>query len=138
MTREDGKSLLTQKCEPCEGGVCPIEIKDARNYMSQLSPEWKLVENEPTMNHKTPSVYLARGYRHKDYADANDHANRIGILAESEGHHPELNIGWGHLNVEIWTHAIQGLSANDFILAAKIENEYRQNDKNSSPRHHNL
>ena len=84
---------------------------EARKLMAELDPAWRLVADHE----------LRREFPFKNFADSLAFANKIGTLADAEGHHPNLTISWGLLVVEIWTHKIDGLSENDFILAAKID-----------------
>lgn len=103
---------LTRKhCVPCEGGVPPLTPEQVQRYLADL-PNWKL----------TADGRIRREWRVKNFLAGLDFFNRVGKLAEEEGHHPDLHlVGYRNLAIEIWTHAIGGLSENDFILAAKIE-----------------
>lgn len=104
--------LRKKKCVPCEGGVPPLTPAQAEGLMVELNDDWMLVDG---------AHLLVREFRFKDFADAMAFANKIAVVAEEEGHHPDLSIGWGSVGVELSTHAIGGLSENDFILAAKID-----------------
>lgn len=107
-------SLTTQKCVPCEGGVPPIEgkrLEELKNQLDSESPGWELKDTKR----------LTKTYKFADFASALEFVNTIGELAESEGHHPNITFGWGFVTIFLWTHAINGLSDNDFILAAKID-----------------
>ncbi|MCC7500304.1 4a-hydroxytetrahydrobiopterin dehydratase [Candidatus Nomurabacteria bacterium] len=104
--------LRKKKCVPCEGGVPPLTPAQAEGLMAELNDDWMLVDG---------AHLLVREFRFKDFADAMAFANKIAVVAEEEGHHPDLSIGWGSVGVELSTHAIGGLSENDFILAAKID-----------------
>jgi 4a-hydroxytetrahydrobiopterin dehydratase len=103
-------ALTEKKCVPCEGGVSPLDAKEIGAYAKQ-TPEWEVVSNH----------HLKRAFEFRNFADALAFVNGVGVIAEQEQHHPELHLGWGHAEVEIWTHAIDGLHENDFILAAKID-----------------
>jgi len=108
MKRED----LTQKhCVPCEGGIKPFDRDTARVYLLDL-PGWKLSDDSKT---------ISKTFKFKDFRAALELTNKIGDIAELEDHHPDIELGWGKVKVTLWTHAISGLSENDFILAAKIE-----------------
>lgn len=110
--KRTGASLLArEKCVPCRGGVPPLEGQELRDLEQQLPPRWRVVEGH----------HLARDYAFPDFVTALAFANRIGAVAEEEGHHPDLCVGWGRVSVTIWTHKIDGLTRSDFILAAKIE-----------------
>lgn len=103
--------LTKQKCQPCEGGVAPLTRRQFENYLGQV-PEWAVVDD----------TKIERSFLFKDFAQALDFINRVGALAESEGHHPDILLhGWNKVKITIWTHAIGGLSLNDFIVAKKID-----------------
>ena len=102
--------LADRKCIPCRGGEPPLEPAEARRLQADV-PEWEVVENH----------HLRRTVRTSDFASALELVNRIGALAEEEWHHPDLLLAWGRVEVEIWTHKIDGLTESDFILAAKID-----------------
>ncbi len=103
-------SLTQKKCVPCEGGVDPLTPEQIREYAKQ-TPDWEVVNDH----------HLARSFKFGNFAKALAFVNKVGEIAEQEQHHPELHLGWGHAEVEIWTHAIDGLHENDFIVAAKID-----------------
>ena len=105
-------NLAKKKCVPCEGGVKPYTPEEAQELMKELSKGWMLIDD---------AHLLVKEFRFKDFAVAMAFANKVGEIAETEQHHPELSIGWGRVSVELTTHAIDGLSENDFILAAKID-----------------
>ena len=104
--------LSKKKCVPCEGGVDPLNPDQAQELLKELSDEWMLIDQ---------CRMLARTFVFKDFKGALAFANKVGAIAEEEGHHPDMTIGWGNLGVELTTHAIGGLSMNDFIVAAKID-----------------
>jgi 4a-hydroxytetrahydrobiopterin dehydratase len=104
--------LRSSKCAPCEGGVESMSIESARAQSNQLDG-WILDESGKS---------ISKSWNRKNFVKSLDFANRIGVLAEAEGHHPDLHLtGYRHLKVVLTTHAIGGLSINDFILAAKID-----------------
>lgn len=103
-------TLAEKRCIPCEDGT-PLGPMEARKLMSELRPEWRLVSDHE----------LRREFPFPDFKSAVAFANRIAEIADTEGHHPVLTIQWGLLVVELWTHAMDGLSENDFILGAKID-----------------
>jgi 4a-hydroxytetrahydrobiopterin dehydratase len=88
-----------------------LKGREADKLMSQLRPGWEIVEEH----------HLSKSYKFTNFAEALAFVNRAGRVAEQEGHHPDLAFGWGYARVEVWTHAIDGLSESDFILAAKID-----------------
>jgi len=102
--------LAERQCVPCRGGVPPLQAEELRNYSAQL-PSWE-VANEH---------HLARRYEFKDFRETLDFVNRVGELAEQQGHHPDICFGWGKADITIWTHKIDGLTESDFVLAAKID-----------------
>ena len=102
--------LAQKKCVPCRGGVPPLCAEEVQPLLEQLN-QWEAVENH----------HLKRTFTFEDFVSALGFVNRIGEIAEAEGHHPDLYLAWGRVGVEIWTHKINGLSESDFILAAKID-----------------
>ena len=105
-------NLSKKKCVPCEGGVKPLNPDQAEVLMQELSPDWMLIDQ-----HRM----LARTFTFKDFKESLDFANKVGAIAEEEQHHPDMTVGYGNLGVELTTRAIGGLSENDFIVAAKID-----------------
>ena len=104
--------LKDKKCVPCEGGVDPLNPDQTEELMKELSEEWMLIDQ-----HRM----LARTFTFKDFKQALAFANKVGAIAEEEQHHPDMTVGYGNMGVELTTHAIGGLSINDFIVAAKID-----------------
>ena len=103
---------LTQKhCVPCEGGVFPLAGAELEPFLKQ-TPDWKLSDDK---------FSISKNFKFKDFAGALAFVNKVGAIAETEGHHPDIALAWGKVNVTLSTHAIGGLSENDFILAAKID-----------------
>ena len=103
--------LAAKHCVPCEGGTQPMAPTSAEAYLTQ-APGWRLVSGEP--------LKIARELRFKDFARAMQFVNRVAEVAEAEGHHPDFCVSWNRVKLELFTHAIGGLSENDFIMAAKI------------------
>ena len=103
--------LSKKKCKPCEGGIPPLNEKEVAEYRKQIRDDWKVIENK-----KISKEYLFVNYRH-----SMDFVNKVANLAEEEGHHPVMHIFYGRVVIELWTHAIDGLSENDFIMAFKID-----------------
>ena len=104
--------LATKKCLPCEGGVAKFTPDEAEAQLSQLTG-WKITAS---------GQRIRKDWVVENFMAAIDFFNRVAELAEEEGHHPDLHLeGYRNMTVEIWTHAIGGLSENDFILAAKID-----------------
>jgi 4a-hydroxytetrahydrobiopterin dehydratase len=103
-------SLAEKRCLPCEGGTPPLSPSRARELLAEI-PEWKLAGER-----------LRRPFRFRDFRGAMRFANAVADLAEAEGHHPDLFVhDWNQVEISTWTHAIGGLSENDFVLAAKID-----------------
>jgi len=107
MSKED---LARKSCVPCKGGVPPLKGEPLSTLSKQL-PEWEVVDEH----------HLRRAYAFPDFAKALAFVNRVGEVAEAEGHHPNIRFTWGKVEIEVFTHAIDGLTESDFILAAKIE-----------------
>lgn len=104
-------SDLSQKhCVPCHRGVQPLSTRAASALLDQLDG-WEIGDGPRLVKH----------WRFDDFATALSFVNRIGAIAEAEGHHPDLALGWGRVSVELWTHAAGGLTENDFVLAARID-----------------
>jgi len=102
--------LARKQCVPCRGGVPPLRRDEYEPLLKQLDG-WE-VEGEH---------HLRKRYAFPDFATALAFVNRIGALAEQEGHHPDLVLGWGRVEVQIFTHKVDGLTESDFVLAAKID-----------------
>ena len=96
---------------PCEGGMPPLERSGIERFMPQV-PEWKVAEDDKS---------ISKSFKFKDFKEAMGFVNEVADLAEFEGHHPDIDIRWNKVNLTLTTHAIKGLSENDFILAAKID-----------------
>src|SRR5262245_46710676 len=106
------ETLVGRRCVPCEGGVPPLSKEQVQSYLKAV-PGWKLTAD---------GQRIRREWRVKDFVTALDFFKRIGDVAEAEDHHPDLHlVGYRNVAIELWTHAIGGLSENDFILAAKID-----------------
>lgn len=103
-------NLSQKKCIPCEAGTSPLTAVQIGEYQSQ-TPEWQVVENRQ----------IRRNFRFKNFVEAMEFINRVAIIAEEQGHHPDLHIFYNQVTIELWTHAIGGLSENDFIVASKID-----------------
>lgn len=102
--------LTQRRCTPCEGGTPKLAGEELQRYAVVL-PSWTVVDEHQ----------IEKEYRFPDFAQALAFVNRLGAVAEAEGHHPDVFLAWGRVKVTLWTHAIDGLSENDFILAAKAD-----------------
>ena len=106
--------LFKKKCLPCEGGVIPFDISEIHKYQKKVDG-WDIIQNEKKI------FLLQKKFFFKNFIDSQNFINLVGKISEEEGHHPDINFGWGYAVIKITTHAIDGLSENDFILAAKID-----------------
>ncbi len=102
--------LASRKCVPCHGGVPRLEGEEMNRFLAQLQ-DWEIIAEH----------HLKKNYSFSNFRKALVFVNQVGQLAEAEGHHPDIYFGWGRAEITIWTHAIDGLSESDFILAAKID-----------------
>lgn len=103
--------LADRRCVPCRGSVPPLGSDEVAALQRRLDDAWRVVRGH----------HLEREFRFPDFRAALAFTNRVGELAEEQGHHPDVHLGWGRARVEIWTHAIDGLTESDFVLAAKID-----------------
>ena len=103
-------SLAEKTCIPCRGGVPPLPVDESRALLAQLDG-WELVENH----------HLRKAYKFPDFKSALAFVNRLGALAEEQQHHPDMQLSYGRVVVEIWTHKINGLTESDFVFAAKCD-----------------
>jgi len=110
-------SLADNQCVPCRGGVPPLEPAKAQELLGQLEQGWTL----------NAQGHLEREYSFKNFAEALDFVNKVGAIAEEQGHHPDLYLAWGKCKVEIWTHKIKGLTESDFFFAAKVDRVFSNN-----------
>lgn len=110
------EALTKMKCEACRSDSPTVTPEAMKEYLPQI-PDWHVVEREAIPR-------LERVYRFKSFVEALDFTNRVGALAEEEGHHPALLTEWGKVTVAWWTHKIRGLHRNDFVMAAKTDALY--------------
>ncbi len=104
------EQLADKTCSPCRGGTPPLQGKELENLRASV-PDWNVV-NEHHIN---------REFRFPDFQQALDFVNLVGALAEEQGHHPDILLTWGKVEITLWTHKINGLSESDLIMAAKID-----------------
>ena len=104
------ESLADRKCAPCREGTPPIKGRQLERLHEQIK-DWKVIDDRR----------LEKEFRFPNFVKALEFVNRVGRLAEEENHHPLIHLTWGRATIELWTHKINGLSENDFILAAKID-----------------
>jgi len=107
-------SLVNKSCSPCDRGILPLTSDKIKNLLEELGNNWAL----------NSAGHLYKEYIFTNFMASMVFANKIAVIAEAEDHHPDLKIAWGMCAVEIWTHIVDGLTENDFILAAKIEVSY--------------
>jgi 4a-hydroxytetrahydrobiopterin dehydratase len=107
------QSLASKTCVPCRGGVPPLKGKDLSDvHRLRADPaQWNIVNQH----------HIVRAYKFPDFKSALAFVNRVGEVAEAQGHHPDILLGWGKVEITTWTHAVDGLTESDFILAAKID-----------------
>lgn len=104
--------LASKHCVPCEGGTKPLAKEKIQKYLAVLTIPWEVLEDKK----------IRHEFKFKDFKQAIEFVNKVAKLAQEEGHHPDIHIFFNKVKLELWTHAIDGLSENDFILAAKINN----------------
>ena len=102
--------LASKTCVPCKGGTPPLEGEEIEELRRQI-PDWEVVEEH----------HLRRVFRFKNFREAWGFVNKVGELAEQQGHHPDISFGWGYAEVTVWTHKINGLTESDFVFAAKVD-----------------
>lgn len=107
----DNNDLLKQKCVPCEGGAMPMNKDEVDFFMKKVSG-WSIGAEYKK---------ISKTYKFKDFVEAIEFVKKVADIAESEGHHPDIQINYNKVNLDLWTHAIGGLSQNDFIVAAKVD-----------------
>ena len=106
--------LAAKECVPCKGGVPPLDAAEREKLLQALGPNgWEVVAGH----------HLRKEYKFPDFAQALAFTNKVGAVAEQQGHHPDLELGWGRVAITIWTHKIDGLTESDFVLAAKCDRE---------------
>jgi 4a-hydroxytetrahydrobiopterin dehydratase len=103
--------LVNQTCAPCRGGIEPLNEPALSDYSKQLSEGWQVSRGK----------LLEKEFRFKNFKQALEFTNKVGQLAEQQGHHPDIHLSWGKVKIELWTHKIGGLHENDFIMAAYID-----------------
>jgi len=103
--------LFEKKCKPCEGGVTKLNPLEINSFNLHLKQPWLIVDD----------LKISREFHFKGYLQTIIFVNKVAEIAESEGHHPVMHVFFNKVQIEIWTHAILGLSENDFILASKID-----------------
>ncbi|MGH7753094.1 MAG: 4a-hydroxytetrahydrobiopterin dehydratase [Gemmatimonadales bacterium] len=108
--------LAKMDCVPCKGGVPPLKGVALKDLERRLGGGWNVVNEH----------HLEKEFTFKDFREALAFTNRVGDLAEQQGHHPDIYLAWGKTRITIWTHKIDGLTESDFVMAAKIDRVKRE------------
>ena len=103
--------LAALECVPCKGGTPPLKGSELRELQARLGNDWHVVDDH----------HLEKEFRFKNFREALDFTNRVGELAEAQGHHPDIYVAWGKVRLTVWTHKIDGLTESDFVFAAKSD-----------------
>jgi 4a-hydroxytetrahydrobiopterin dehydratase len=111
MCNMETGNLADRQCVPCKGGVPPLKGPALHGLQAQLGHGWSVVEEH----------HLLKEFRFKNFKEALDFTNRVGELAEQVKHHPDIYLSWGRVEVDLWTHKVDGLTESDFIFAAKVD-----------------
>ena len=106
--------LANKKCVPCEGGIPAFDLSEIHKYLKKVDG-WNVLKNDKN------NYYIEKDFKFKNFIDSEKFIIEVGKIAETEGHHPDINFGWGYAKIKISTHAIDGLAESDFVLAAKID-----------------
>jgi len=107
----EASELAGKECEPCTSGGRPLKGGELQRLTKKLDGQWRVFNEH----------HLEKDYSFKDFREALDFTNRVGTLAEAQNHHPDIYLSWGKVTLAIWTHKVDGLTENDFILAAKAD-----------------
>ena len=103
--------LAARKCVPCKGDIPALKGGQLEALSEQLGGDWRVVDEH----------HLEKQYRFENFREALDFTNRVGAIAEEQNHHPDIQLAWGRVRLEIWTHTIDGLTESDFVFAAKAD-----------------
>ena len=103
--------LAKKECVPCKGGIPPLKGDELQSLLEKLGNHWKVVQEH----------HLEKEYKFDNFKQALNFTNKVGEFAETIGHHPDIYLAWGKVNLTIWTHKVDGLTENDFIYAAKAD-----------------
>jgi|TARA_B110000444_G_scaffold245175_1_gene265360 4a-hydroxytetrahydrobiopterin dehydratase len=108
------EELYKKKCVACDGRTIPFDTSEIHKYLKKVD-DWNVKSNEDK------NYYLEKNFTFKNFIESQNFVNKVGSIAEFEGHHPDISFGWGYVKIKIFTHAIKGLAESDFILAAKVD-----------------
>lgn len=103
--------LAAKTCVPCRGGIPPLGSTEIQDFLQQLGNHWQVIADH----------HLQKEFSFPDFKSALAFTNAVGLIAEEQGHHPDIYLAWGKVGITLWTHKIDGLHESDFILAAKID-----------------
>lgn len=103
--------LANMRCVPCQGGISPLAGGELKTLQDKLGNDWQVIDGH----------HLEKEYKFKNFQQALDFTNRVGEVAEAEGHHPDIYLTWGKVRLTVWTHKINGLTESDFVFAAKAD-----------------
>ena len=106
--------LHDKNCIPCRGGVLPFDVSEIHKYLKKVDG-WDVKKN------KSDTYFIEKNFKFKNFSESQNFINKVGNIADVEGHHPDIIFGWGYAKIQIFTHKIKGLVESDFILAAKID-----------------
>ena len=106
--------LADKKCIPCEGGIPSFDTNEIHKYLKKVDG-WDVKADDDKI------YYLIKEFKFKNFLESQNFVNKVGRIAETEGHHPDIWFGWGYAKIKIFTHAIKGLHESDFVLAAKVD-----------------
>ena len=106
--------LADKKCIPCKGNIPGFDISEIHKYL-------KKVDGWDVKSADQKTYYLLKEFKFKNFLESQNFVNKVGQIAETEGHHPDIWFGWGYAKIKIFTHAIKGLHESDFVLAAKVD-----------------
>ena len=106
--------LHKKKCVACDGNTIPFDTSEIHKYLKKVDG-WDVKSNAQK------NYYLEKNFKFKNFRESQNFVNKVGFIAEGEGHHPDIYFGWGYATIKIFTHAIKGLAESDFILAAKVD-----------------
>ena len=109
--------LAEKKCIPCKGNIPAFDINEIHKYLKKVDG-WDVKKNEKK------NYYIEKKFNFKNFIESQKFINIVGNISENERHHPDISFGWGYAIIKIYTHAVQGLSENDFILASKIDKSF--------------
>ena len=106
--------LSKKKCIPCEGNIPSFNTEEIHKYLKQVDG-WKVIKDA------IDGYHLIKDFKFQNFVESQNFVNKVGDIAEKEGHHPDIWFGWGYAKIKIFTHAIKGLHESDFVLAAKVD-----------------